>query len=244
MQVSPALKQAIARHAHSSYPQECCGLLIKKKRRTLYVPGINLETEDPANAFRLDYYATLEKHRPCEALAIVHSHTDRTPGASEIDQTACRASGLPWIIYSVPFQHFTQIEPNGQRAPLIGRQWAYGVQDCYTLLQDAMAEVGITLRNYPRQQLFEWNQEGWNLYLENVEKEGFVKVAAPEQKYDLLLFQIDSPNVNHAGIYWNPQRGSFIQHLINRESSENLFGGWFERVCVGVYRHKELMGGA
>lgn len=129
-----------------------------------------------------------------EVTAIVHSHPDELARASEADKVACEASGLPWLIVSVLKEdgvpvasEVNQIEPCGYEAPLIGRTFAHGVTDCFSLIVDYYKrELGIQLPNFERHDNW-WNDGHSDLYTEGFEKAGFVQVDGPPRKHDVLL---------------------------------------------------------
>ena len=50
--------------------------------------------------------------------------------ASEADKMACEQFGLPWHIVSLLDERWCRISPSGYEAPLVGREWVWGVSDC------------------------------------------------------------------------------------------------------------------
>ncbi|KLB50036.1 Mov34/MPN/PAD-1 family protein, partial [Xanthomonas euvesicatoria] len=77
-----------------------------------------------------------------QIVALVHSHPNASAHASDADKAMCEASGLTWHIISVgqvdgvpECGEVQTIQPSGYVAPLVGRQFAHGVLDCYTLVR-------------------------------------------------------------------------------------------------------------
>ena len=65
-------------------------------------------------------------------------------------------------------------EPSGFKLPYVGREFVFGVVDCYTLVHDWYArEYGVQLHDYDRRDKF-WDR-GENLYLTTLLLRGFAR---------------------------------------------------------------------
>ena len=225
-------------HAAADYPRESCGVVIVRKGREVYRACRNI-AEHPNQHFLIDPedYAVAEDEG--EVVAIVHSHVNLPPIPSQADRVGCEASGLPWIIVNGMTGEIHRFEPEGYVAPLVGREFVHGILDCYSLIRDYYArECGIQLADYPRD--WEWWNAGQNLYMENFEREGFVRVVDDEIKpHDLLLVHIQSPVPNHSGVYLGD--GMILHHAQGRLSSRDVYGGYWRKHTVCVLRHRSLM---
>lgn len=221
-------------HAHSESPKESCGLVIMRNGREIYVPCRNISTIE--NTFILDPedYANAEDRG--EIVRVVHSHCFSSPEPSEADKVACESSGLPWSIVSVPGEKWHDFQPSGYKAPLIGRTWAHGTLDCYSLIRDYYLEkLGIEIPDFEREH--EWWLKGGNLYLENFQKAGFYEVPAESMElHDVILIQISSPVINHGAVYVGDDR--ILHHLFRRLSGRDTYGGYYKKHTVKVIRHK------
>jgi cell wall-associated NlpC family hydrolase len=141
---------------------------------------------------------------------------------------------LPWHIVSAPNFAWESIEPSGYKAPLVGREWAHGVLDCYAIVRDYYAEKGVELRDYERND--DWWRLGQNLYLDNFGKEGFKEIPFSELAVgDLILMKMRSQVPNHAAVYLG--NNIILHHLSNRLSSRDVYGEYFRRQTHSVLRY-------
>lgn len=226
---------AVRAHAQADYPREACGLVVVVKGRERYVPCRNVAEGSEHFVLPAEDYAAAEDMG--EVIAVVHSHPDAPATASEADRVACEASGLPWHIVSWPADDLRTIEPSGYQAPLVGREFAHGVLDCYTLVRDwYQRERGITLPDFPRRD--DWWQHGEDLYMRHYAEAGFVAVSQDqaEQAGDVILMQLRSPVPNHAGVYLGD--GTMLHHLHGRLSSRDVYGGYWQEITRCVLRYR------
>lgn len=223
--------------ARGMLPNEACGLVIIERGHERFIPCRNI-SPFPRDTFELDPedYARAEERG--EIVEIFHSHCYGSPQPSEADKVACEATNLPWSIVSVPNGQWVRFEPNGYKAPLIGREWAHGLLDCYSLIRDFYRDqLSIFIPDFDRE--FEWWLKGQNLYLENFRIAGFKEVPLAEVKpNDVLLMQVCSPVINHGAIYLGNDK--MLHHLHRRLSCRDVWGGYYRKHTVKVVRHESL----
>jgi proteasome lid subunit RPN8/RPN11 len=230
--------QALAlAHAADEFPREACGLLAIHKGRETYVPCRNIGVGTDQFVIHPEDYVLAD--RLGEIVGVFHSHPNLPAEPSQADKVACEASGLPWFILSYPSGQWHEMQPSGYIAPLVGRAWAHGVLDCYSVIRDwYRAERGIDLPNFDR--FDEWWKRGQNLYLDNFGSAGFEALGAVQSQDmevgDVLLMQVASPVPNHAAIYLGD--GLILHHLQGRLSSRDVYGGYWQKITTHILRHR------
>jgi len=228
----------IKEHAATESPRESCGVILVKKGRLFYQPCPNL-SEDPTDQFEMDLSTFYKAEDTGAPLVVVHSHPFHTPEPSEADRVRCEQSGMQWMIINHPTGSVVTFEPEGYQAPLEGRSYTHGILDCYSLIRDYYKQtLNIELEDYDRPQI--WWERGHNLYLDNYEKAGFIKIPVEEiQVHDMMLFQHDSVVPNHGGVYLGDNW--FLHHLPRRLSSRDVYTGYWRKMHTHCLRHGSLM---
>ena len=158
------------------------------------------------------------------------------------------------MICAFPDVEFQIHEPFGYKAPLVGRDFYHGWQDCYALIRDFYSrELGIHLMNFERDDRWWESKDHVSLYLDNYEKAGFYEVSEP-QYGDMLICKVGrTEHPNHA-VVWLGNNGALkseqteacigsaliLHHLYERKSVREIFGQqWSERV-VKIVRHRDV----
>jgi proteasome lid subunit RPN8/RPN11 len=229
MSINDAVKAQALAHAQQDDPREACGLVLVIRGQQTYRPCRNI-AEEPGEMFAIDPGDYSQAEDDGEVLAVIHSHPITPPEPSPIDRVACEASGLPWWICNPKTEAWAQLEPCGYQAPLIGREWAWAVSDCWTLVRDWYAERGTALpdwRRPARASEFEAAPMFEGLWAEA----GFQQIdPADMQEGDAVLMAIGNARLNHVGVYVGDQQ--LLHHLRGRLSSRDTYGGWLQK-CTG-----------
>lgn len=235
MILSDAVKARFVEQAKAEIPREACGLVIIKNGKQVYKPCKNLARGTDQFALDPEDYANADAEG--EIIAVIHSHPNISAKPSQADLVSCEASGLPWFICGLPSEQWEYIEPKGYVAPLVGRQWAHGVLDCYSIIKDwYLQNRNIQLLDFERRD--EWWKIGENLYLDNFEKAGFGRISKEDlSEGDVILMCIYSEVPNHGAIYLGD--GLILHHVQNRLSTRDVYGGYWLKNTYGFLRYEK-----
>lgn len=229
-----SLKPEMLEHARQVTPAEACGLVAVVKGRQKYFPCTNL---GELGQFILDPkdYARVEALG--EIVAVFHSHPKTAAEPSDADKTSCESSGLPWVICNPDLETWVQFSPSGYQAPLIGRQYCYGVLDCGQLLRDwYKKEYGLTFPDL----VLPNNSRSWHespyLY-ETLINFGFKEIDKQDiRRGDSLLMCLGrSQRPNHGAIYLGDNL--ILHHLSGRLSSRDFYNDYWIRTTHSALRY-------
>ena len=243
MKLTEMLKAGILADAEECFPSESCGVIIDD----YYVPCRNISSNQDQFEIHPEDLANVEDLGQIQAY--VHSHPNATARASELDMLQIELHKKPWVICAWPEIEFQVYEPCGYKAPLVGRNYIHGIQDCYAIVRDFYKrELDIQLIDFERQDRWWESKENKSLYLEGFGQAGFIEVDQP-QYGDVLLCRVGrTEHVNHA-VIWLGNNGMFkseqtescigsaliLHHPYGRKSVREVFGQqWQERVAKVV----------
>ena len=234
--ISEKLQRDILIHVEVEFPKEACGLIVIIKGKERYIPCKNL-AENVYDDFILDPKDYYKASKMGDILNVVHSHPNATTTPSTLDQAACDAMGKNWWIVSYPEIGWRELISAGKKPDLIGRNFAYGILDCYTLLQDYFKiNCDLILRDYEHE--WEFWEKGQHLNTENFEKEGSIRVTDGSlQLHDIVLMNIRSNIKNHAGIYLGNDK--ILHHLAGRLSCREMYGSYYRQYTTQTIRHEK-----
>ena len=223
-------------HAETEHPDESCGLVAIIKGEQKYWPCKNLSKQN-FDYFILDPedYADCEDHG--EIVGLVHSHPHGSANPSDTDKAGCEFSGLEWHIYSLEMKSWHSFKPSGWTPDnLIGRQWAWGIQDCWSLICDYYKEkLSIDIKKWPRPKTIKDFAE--NPYFEKVLLgSGFKEVELEDIKEnDVLLMEGAYQKLNHVALYIGDQ--TILHHVIGKLSCREIYDLEYLQITKKVFRY-------
>ena len=240
--INERLERQILNHVKVEYPKEACGVIILKKGKEKYIPCKNL-AENAHDDFVLnpkDYYKATKEG---DVVKIVHSHPNGTCSPSSLDQIACDTLGIDWLIVSYPNVQWNEVKSANKKPDLIGRSFAYGILDCFTLVEDYYRDVCDIILKVPqwnKDNGYEWDfwEKGKNYYIDNYETNGFKRITDGSLKlHDSLLMNIRSPISNHCAIFIGNDK--ILHHLSGRLSCREMYGSYYRQYTTHVIRHEK-----
>ena len=217
-------------HAKDQAPKAAVGRVVNVKGKQRYYPCRNLAITDH-QCFILDPEDYVKADETGEIIGIFHSHPIDPPTPSQADKVSCEDSGLPWYIVNPRTEQWGYLEPCGYKPPLLGRQWVWGVTDCWSLVRDWYKEnKNIELKDWERPltpQEFNKNP----MFERCAWRTGFRELR-PDEKLidgDLLFMSIMYPTLNHVALFF---QGDVIHHLTDRLSCKEPYSEWLLK-CTG-----------
>jgi proteasome lid subunit RPN8/RPN11 len=213
-------------HFNTEYPREGCGVIGIQKGKSKWFPCKNVAEND--DDFIIDSTDYIRASHISDIVAVVHSHPDTGPEPSETDVKQCNGLNLDYYIISIPEIKLHHLQPSHRDLPLIGREYDFGVTDCFSLIQSYYEKFGIDMPRYAFED--DWWDKGLD-YFGDLWKnyEGWNEVTDGSLiKNDLLFFNVQSEVPNHCGIYLDDDL--FLHHAGNRLSCRELlhpnWGKW------------------
>lgn len=228
-----AVEAAAKAHAIAEYPKEACGVVTGTAADATYVALPNIAA-DPEEFFELPA-RTLIDHAPVLAVVHSHCHPRHQPFPTAADMRAQIEAALPFgIVWTngetagapLWFGDFLLDVPLfDSRGAHIQREFAPGVNDCYSLLRTWFWQIKkVKLPEFPRD--IEWWKNGGDLYREGFAKAGFVAIDAGAAKPgDGVLMKWGHWSAPfHAGVLLDG--GLILHHLQQRLSRREPFARW------------------
>lgn len=223
------LEQTIIAYAQSQEPHECCGFVVLQEGAEVFIPCENIAA-DKENHFEIAPEDYLNAEQQGKIVALVHSHPNGEAKLSSADlltQMCCQLDF--WLVCEGRLHIFKKIPP------LVGREFEHGAMDCYTIYRDFYRLSGYRMANYDRDD--NWWDDGFNLYLDNIKREGFEQVMDEHdlQIGDVILVQLSANVPNHAAIYIGDQM--ILHHAPKRLSKRDLYDGYWLKHTHSIWRH-------
>lgn len=116
---------------------------------------------------------------------------------------------------------------------LVGKAWDYGKQDCFTIVRDYYALLGLNLPDFERPADLERTE---SIFLRHAAELDFAEIDFDSrQEGDVLIMRLGTRTPMHAAIYL---RGDRILHQRSRSvSAIESFGRYYRQRVAAVFRH-------
>lgn len=232
------LRNEIISATHKGMPNEICGVILNNET---FLEVQNLH-HDPENHFALDPNVWEEEEKGRKITCIVHSHTKGQDTFSPQDVRSCKQLQIPWYLFCLPSGKEIYYDPL-KPEPLLGREWHYGLWDCYSLVKDYYSiQRGIRLKDYERGAAMDWMEPEWNVFVENFQEEGFKIINEDKalKSGDVILMQLQGHNPNHLGMILDPNTNVMLHHLYGRLSEVTVYGGYWLKHTKMRLRHESI----
>ena len=230
-------KDIALEHAQKDSPQEACGLLTIHKGKEKYYPCKNI-AEEQGDYFILDPDDWIKAEDEGEVIAVIHSHPNYPPYPSEADLASCEYLDLPFYIVNPETKQWHYFKPSGYKKGLIGRQWVWGIQDCWSLVEEWYKEnKNIQIEHWPRPKSpkeFSKNP----LFEYALPKLGFIEIenTVDLQEGDVLLMDTtNTGKLDHVALYLGNQ--TIFHHCVKRLSCRELYNQEYIDCTKKRYRY-------
>tara|TARA_B100001093_G_scaffold492460_1_gene533617 strand:+ start:550 stop:1257 length:708 start_codon:yes stop_codon:yes gene_type:complete len=232
-------KDIALKHAKKNAPHEVCGLLAVYKGKEKYFPCKNL-AEILGEQFIIDPDDWVKTEDSGEIIAVFHSHPQVPPLPSQADLASCEYLDLPFYIVTPETEQWHYFEPSGYKKGLIGRQWVWDIQDCWSLITDWYKETkNISIRHWRRPASpQEFTKDP---YFEKVLLgSGFIELNDEDdtQKEDVLLMDTtDTGKLDHVALYIGDQ--TILHHCVKRLSCREIYDQKYIEWTKKRYRYAQ-----
>ncbi len=231
-------KDIALKHAKKDAPHEACGLLAVCKGKEKYFPCKNL-AEDLEDQFIIDPDDWVKAEDAGEIIGVFHSHPNHPPIASQADLVSCEYLDLPFYIVTPESEQWNYFEPSGYKKGLIGREWVWDVQDCWSLITDWYKEKkNIQIKYWKRPKSpedFEKNP----LFEYGLPKVGFHEIddSVELEVGDVLLMKSYKNTLSHVALYIGDQ--TILHHCQKRLSCRETYDQKYIECTKKRYRYAQ-----
>tara|TARA_R110000772_G_scaffold249530_3_gene364025 strand:- start:9825 stop:10568 length:744 start_codon:yes stop_codon:yes gene_type:complete len=144
---------------------ESCGFILSSKRGLKVVKCEN-KSDNPKERFMIGFEETEYYKSLGNIVGCFHDHLDNSTEFSKLDKWASEKTGVPYILYSN--NEFFFYLPKGRDIPYVGRPYAPGVFDCFSLTKDFYKnEFNIELPEFYHELRY---VEDWRKHISTVKK--------------------------------------------------------------------------
>lgn len=240
-------KNIIKEHALKESPKECCGLIyISEQKFSLEIFKAENKDKDPENYFQIsekDYLAASEKGK---IWGFYHSHIEEDR-FSDYDKMTSEKLKLNAIMYCLRNDAFYEYQPIGLELPFVGRDYAIGALDCFTLIKDYynqtynifIPEIENDYRFIEHKPDHKDNNRVHNILPDFFRDNGFVEVENVRDGDIILMNTPDILSPVHCAIYKEP--GQILHHPFKKKSCISLYKDIYKKYSTHFFRHGGML---
>jgi len=245
MNLKDTIKNTIKEHALREKPKECCGLLIENENEEEVHPCKN-SSEKPSLHFSIRPHDYAFASKRGKIKAVYHSHNSDNEKFSVNDMFNSRSHCVDYILYNTVKNTFSFFDYKKNKTFLYNRIFKIGESDCYTIIKEYYADLGIKLEGentfgnewYKKNphligQLFNLNKNNPNLPIMELPPSSELK------EHDVIVFEfIKGAGPNHVAVYLGD--GTMIHHPRNRYPCIENLNSIYEKKMYKIYRYEGL----
>lgn len=247
------LKKIIKQHALEDAPRECCGFVVldKKTQKPKLVKCENI-ARNPIETFYINPEHYIKTKKEEVLLGIYHSHPTTTKSFSIADERVAEYLNLTSYLYVAENDKLEVFVPDGTIPPLEGREFIWGIMDCWMLVSDYLKiNLNIDVRDYHIKRICSEDVDVGNLFSVGFSEEKdlffdkndqyqFVKVDKNLDNlkvHDVLLMKLGKvQNPNHIAVYVGDNM--IFHHVHLRVSQKTFFGSYWKNCVDSIWRIK------
>lgn len=237
MELTEIQKEQIKLHAKTTYPNECCGILVGNSSESTVVICDNI-ADKPEYSFIINP-DQIQNYDIKDIHAFYHSHKEEER-FSIADIAFSEKLGKECVLYIVDKDIFKIYTPNGASTPYVGRPFFIGELDCINLFLDYyQRELNLQLPEIPKKLRINYTDTAnKNFLYEYYTSNDFTRVLQP-QTHDIILMSL--PNVKfpvHILIYLGQNK---VLHHLNEFSTIEPYNNAMKRLTTHIFRHRSLV---
>ena len=123
--------------------------------------------------------------------------------------------------------------------PLVGKEWTYGEQDCYSLLRQYFELLGVTLPDFERPEDLGTTD---SMFLKHARRLDFHQIdISDRQESDVLLMRLGTRAPMHAAIYLGNDK--ILHQRMDSISAVEPLRQYYWKRTVAAFRHATCQAG-
>ena len=232
------LKSALFNLALQSPAKEICGYIcnevIYRAENVSSTPETHFELDTKSTQQLIDNIA---KGKSC---CLYHSHVGNSAEDFSAEDAINMHTGLeiPWLVIHAEKGAMTYANP-WKQGSYLGREWHWSWQNCSCLVREwYRRELGIVLDYFQLESPYAYfTENGWNKFEQEIERQGFQKVAEPRYG-DLILMMIGrTQKSNHIAVFVDEEANQILHHCQDSLSRKAPYGRSYRKATTGIWRH-------